>query len=143
MATRYQDAATVSDEHGKGAEILRQFTFHATVTGTHYFIPEVDVLIRSLIIHKDGSGNAATLAVSKRASGAGSTTSVFSATTLNAANAPRRVSTELLDAPIMISKGEAVEVVIGGTATAVTVVMGWLPNIWSADNNFRSYSTPS
>lgn len=140
MATRYNNAATVSDYHGKGAEVLSQFTFHASGTGIHYFIPEVDILLRSMKVHREGAGVAATLALNTYASGSGTAVNTLSAVTLTAAVAPRRVVIDLLeDRIIPVPQGSIVTVVLGGTATAVTVALGWMPNMFSIDGNFRSY----
>lgn len=141
MAERYENAATVSDEHGKGSEILRQQAYTFSSNGNHVvYYAEVDTIIRSIVVIRRGSGAAAILHVQKRGPGS-ATTDIVPATTLDAAAAPRYIGTEL---PLVVErnivkKGESVEMIGSGTHTDYSVHFNWMPDMWSADADARTY----
>ena len=67
---RYNDAATVSDEHGKGAEVLRQQVVETDGSTSHVLmVAEVDMLIRSIFVVNGAPLTGGTVRVYKRPSG--------------------------------------------------------------------------
>ena len=145
MATRYFDAATVSDEHGKGAEILRQQTFYSTATATTVMmVAEVDLIIRGLQVHRHGSGTSATVQFYRREQGASSRSALTASFAAGSTNAPRYTS---VDVPMTASnnavrKGNMIEVVVGGSSTALALSVLWMPNLWGQDAQSRTYELP-
>ena len=142
MAIRYNDAATVSDEHGKGTEILRQVVFHSEGTENVAFIPEVDCLIRYVRVYRIGSGVGLVIQAVVRDSGVNSTNPASAAVTLNDANAPRYTPTDipLTDGiPLELGQNQILELIIGGAHTNAMFMVGWMPNLWSPDADNKTY----
>ena len=144
MSTRYVDTGTVSDEHGKGAEVLRQALLHTDGTENLAFIPEVNCLIRYVKAYRLGSGQALVVQVAIRNSGESTTSNASAAFTLNDTNVPRYTPTDvpLTDGvPLELGRNQILELIIGGAHTNAMFIIGWMPSIWSVDG-FRSYDLP-
>ena len=143
--TRYIDTATVSDEHGKGVEVLRQALLHTDGTENLAFIPEVDCLIRYVKAYRIGSGQSLVVQVSIRNSGETTTSNVSSAFTLNDANVPRYTPTDVPltnGTPLELGRDQILELIIGGAHTNAMFIIGWMPNMFSLDANHRTYGLP-
>ncbi len=148
VKTRYHDAATVSDEHGKGVESLRQAkadhwepaSAAGAVSSNHHILDcEVDVLIRwlrvmtvdvpdanaDLTIYRNRAGTISALAAAVAVDTL--TTEIFSNVTLTVAlNVLRRD-----DSVYAIMVRDA-----GSTESADwAVYLGWMPDLFSADAN--------
>ena len=143
---RYVDAATVSDEHGKGVEILRQQVVDITgASGTKVvMVAEVDMLIRNIQVSLVGgtAATAGTLDVDVRPSG-GSTTTILNDYDLTSVGANATVDTNV--SAIKVARGSRVEVTWASLAAAARVFsvhIGWMPDMFSIVDNPRSYSLP-
>lgn len=146
MTLRYNDAATVSDEHGKGVEVLRQQVVNIHANGTfHLMVAEVDLIIRNFTVVRHGSGAAGTAQLRKRLPGGTSAVVLTTSITLNANNAPRYVPSEvsLTVASNSVKKGETVELLAGGTHSDFSAHLGWIPDMWGLDADARTYSNPA
>ena len=144
---RYVDAATVSDEHGKGVEILRQQVVDITgAAGTKVvMVAEVDMLIRNIQVSLVGgtAATAGTLDVVVRPSG-GTATTILDDYDLTdvAANATADAGVSA----VKVSRGSRVEVTwaaVAATARVFSVHIGWMPDMFSIVDNPRSYSLPN
>ena len=146
MTIRYIDAATVSDEHGKGTEILRQVVFHSEGTENVAFIPEVDCLIRYVRVYRIGSGTGLVIQAVVRNNGASTTDPASAAITLNAANAPRYTPTDipLTDGiPLKLGQNQILELIIGGAHTNAMFMVGWMPDLWGPEATNKTYILPN
>ena len=146
MTVRYVDTATVSDEHGKGVEILRQQVVQSAGNGTYIvMVAEVDSVVRYIEVVRHGAGVAQDVIFYKRQSGAatGARVALTANTTLTAAVAPRNGIVEL---PLVVStleKDDIVECVTTGTGTGVSMHFGWMPDMFTLEAQARTYSLPS
>ncbi len=155
MATarnRYIDAYTVSDEHGKGAEILRQAVAStydnsspgaSVSTNMHILYCEVDVLIRYLrVMTVDVPDANADLTVNRNRAG--------TLTVLAAAIAVDAYTTEVIQEATLtlaidgLRKDDTVYGVMVRDAGSEEsgdwgVYLGWVPDIMSSGANFRTY----
>ena len=150
--TRYDSAQTVSDEHGKGAEVLRQQVASvydnsspssSVSTNMHVMYCEVDMIIRylrtmtvdvpdanaDLTVYRNSAGTITALAAARAVDGL--TTEVVTEETLTlAANGLRQDDTVYA---IMVRDSGSTESGDWG------VYLGWMPDIFSGDSSFRSF----
>jgi hypothetical protein len=151
VKTRYQSAQTVSDEHGKGAEVLRQAVgqFYQTSSPVasetitvHVLDCEVDVWIRwirvmcvdipdanaDLTIYRNRAGTLTALASAVALDGL--TTEVFSNVTVTVADNSLRKDDSVY--------GLCVRDSTSSESGDVGVYMGWQPDIFG-DNDYRTF----
>ena len=147
--TRYDDAQTVSDEHGKGAEVLRQAVAShwepssavGSVSSNHQLLDcEVDMIIRHLrimtvdvpdanadiTVYRNRAGTLTALATAVAVDGL--TTEVFSNVTLTLAKNGLRKDDSVY--AIMVRDATSSESADWG------VYLGWMPDIFGGDANF-------
>ncbi len=151
--TRYDTAQTVSDEHGKGGEVLRQAVAShwepssaaGAVSSNHHILDcEVDMLIRFLrVMSVDLPDADADLTINRNRAG--------TLTALAAAVAVDTLTTEVFNNSTLtlavngLRKNDSVYgVMLRATASTESadwgVYLGWMPDVFSADaDNFRSY----
>ncbi len=150
--TRYDDAQTVSDEHGKGAETLRQAVASvydnsspsgSVSTNSHVHYCEVDEIIRYLrAMSVDIPDANADLTVYRNRAG--------TLTVLAAALAIDTFTTEVIqEATLTIAtnslrKDDTVYAIMVRDATSTEsgdwgVYLGWMPDIFSSGVDYRTY----
>ena len=135
----YYDAARVSDEAGKGAEVLRQQVIPHTADGTHaLLVAEADCIITSASIYTiSGSPTAGTVLLRRR-NGTNLVT-IASSTDIGADNIVTNLD---LDGDIHVSRGEIVEMVADNFApggTRISFHLGWMPDLWTSETQPHSY----
>ncbi len=149
---RYDTAQTVSDEHGKGAEVLRQQVVDhweassavASVSSNHQIMYcEVDMIIRYLraMTVDVPDANADLTAYRNRAG---------TITALSAAQAMDTFVTEVIQEVTLtlavngLRQDDTVYAIMVRDATSSEsadwgLYLGWMPDIFSQDSSFRSY----
>ena len=145
MSVRYNDAATVSDEHGKGVEMLRQqvVTINGSVSRTP-MITEVDTIIRTVKVVPAALFTSGDIQLFQSVSGSGVATSItasFDLTSLAAYEIG-----ELTIEEQYIDKDTTIYATTSGAAPSgshVTVHIGWMPNLWSPDATNKTYALPN
>ena len=135
----YYDAARVSDEAGKGAEVLRQQVIPHTNGGAHaLLVAESDCIITSASAYTiTGSPTAGTVLLQKR-NGA-NITSIAGITNIGSDNT---VTILNLDGDIHVSRGEVIELVAANFApggTGISFHLGWMPDLWTSETQPHSY----
>ncbi|KKN86846.1 hypothetical protein LCGC14_0264050 [marine sediment metagenome] len=149
---RYTTAQTVSDDHGKGAEVLRQAVAShwepssaaGAVSSNHHVLDcEVDVIIRFLrVMSVDLPDADADLTISRNRAG--------TLTALAAAVAVDTQTTEIFENITLtlaingLRKDDSVyAVMLRATASTESadwgVYLGWMPDVFSGDSDFRTY----
>ena len=144
MKTRYVDAATVSDEHGKGAEVLRQqVTTIANNVSRTLMVTEVDSIIRAVKVVPAALFTAGTIRLFQHVSGSSTSTSITEAFDLDSLAAYEigefTIEEQHIDKDTTIF---ATTTSAAPSSSHLTVHIGWLPNIWSIDG-FRTYTLPA
>ena len=146
MTTRYYDAATVSDEHGKGVEILRQNS--AAHTGSDDSIPimvaEVDLVIRNLkVAGNEVDPAAGTVQFFSRPPG-GTAVPLTASTAVSSMAANDVLDIPLSAANTTVKKGDMIQVTIASLTSNVrlTAIVGWMPDMFTLEAQARSYSLP-
>lgn len=149
MAIRYHDAATVSDEHGKGAEILRQqiYALHTGSASSHpIMVAEVDMIVRRLfMVSNNEAPTAGSIQFSARppAGNAASEVHLTAATAISSLG-----SWDVLDVPLtvqnnVVKKGWVVYVSVNPALTPGTarpsVGVNWMPDLWSMSADNKTY----
>ena len=150
--TRYDDAQTVSDEHGKGAEALRQAVVDHSeqssagsgITSNHHLLDcEVDMIIRFLrIMTVDVPDADADITVNRNR--AGTLTALGSAVAVDTLTTEIFANVTLTLAKNGLRKNDSVyAVMVRATASTESadwgVYLGWMPDTGSQDSDFRSY----
>ncbi len=153
--TRYNDAQTVSDEHGKGAEILRQQVADhweassavASVSSNHHIMYcEVDIIIRymrvmtvdvpdanaDLTIYRNRAGTITALTAAARAFDALTTEIIVEETILASLGNNAVIQDDTVYA-IMVRDATSSE--SGDWA----VYFGWMPNIFEPNAVLQTY----
>ena len=141
MAIRYNDAATVSDEHGKGAEILRQqvVTINGSVSRTP-MITEVDTIIRTVKVVPAEVFTGGTVQLFQHVSGSNTSTSITASFDLTSL-AAYEIGELTIEAQY-IDKDTTIYATTSSAAPGsshVTVHIGWMPNLWSPDADNKTY----
>ena len=142
--SRYVDAATVSDEHGKGAEVLRQQvnTISNNVSRT-LMVTEVDVVIRTVKVSPAAAFTAGAVRLYQVASGSSSSTSITESFDLSSLSAY-----EIGELTLEVSEIDKDSTIYATTTSTnpssshVTVHLGWMPNMFSLDSDHRTYALP-
>lgn len=153
VKNRYDDAQTVSDEHGKGAEGLRQAVAShwepssaaGSIISNHHILDcEVDMIIRFLrVMSVDLPDANADLVVNRNR--AGTLTALASAVAIDALTTEIFANVTLTVAKNSLRKNDSVYGVMtrdaGSTESADWgAYLGWMPDVFSQDaDNFRSY----
>lgn len=155
MATqrlRHDSALTISDEHGKGAEILRQAVAShwepssaasSIITNQHVLYCEVDMIIRFLrIMTVDIPDGDADLVVNRNR--AGTLTAIAATRAVDLLTTEIFVEETLTLAVNGLRKDDSVYAVMTRAVASTEsadwgVYLGWMPDTISLDSDFRSY----
>lgn len=143
MSYRYHDSATVSDEHGKGVEILRQQVVNLS-GGAHteiLMIAEVDMIIRNLSIVGTVELTDGEIQFFTRASGAAA------AIELTAVEDVDIGAFTIKDIPLSVDlatvkKGHILQATTTGVtpgAARLSVHVGWMPDMFGLDSVPRTF----
>ena len=144
MSNRYDNAATVSDEHGKGVEILRTVTkeFSATAaSNTPVFEAEVDLVVRFVRVRNLAAGtpSAGTYTVTRKK--AGSTEAATQVATGDSLDPGSNYGS--VEVPVThrtrVRKGDVILVTKPDSTTAVAVDIGWMPDMFGFESNPRTF----
>ena len=147
--TRYLDAQTVSDEHGKGAEILRQqVTSLWNITGNntinlHVMYAEVDIILRwiklmsvevldanaDLTLNRNRAGTLAALAAAVALDGL--TTEIIADVVLTVAIDSIRID-DTIYGVLIRDAGSADDGDVG-------IYLGWMPDLYRNDAVSKTY----
>ena len=145
---RYNTAATVSDEHGKGGEVLRQVISEGSNDHNRTLLyAEVDLIVRSAYAYHRGSSTFTdgTIIIRKREINSSSTVDLTSSLDMTTIPDYGAIAIPLV-ANTRVNRGEMVEVLVEDatpTSSSWTVIVGWMPDLWSSNANARSYVQPS
>lgn len=147
MVLRYNDAATVSDEHGKGVEILRQQTADVQANTVHaLLVAEADTRLRRAWVVTAGTNiTAGTVQIIKRAPEVTAHINMSAATAIPVSTHHAVAEIELTR--VDVARGEIVQALVVGknpttAASVITVHLGWMPDLFNPDANPRSYTSP-
>ena len=135
----YDNAVRVIDEDGKGAESLRSVS--TEVTGTNdeiLLIAEVDSILRSVYITPAAniSGGGQSITVLRHRNGGNTGVTMCSVTLPNPTG-----SYSVVEGTITVSdiqKGDVIRVLSAGNV-AKFVQVGWMPNIFGSEAEYRTY----
>ena len=150
MRNRYDDAQTISDELGKGAEILRQAVCDYTevaagnaTTNHHIHYCEVDEIIRYVrTMSVDLMDADADLIVYRNR--AGTIAAITGTIVLDTHTIEIFQEHALVVAPDFLRKDDSVYGIlirsVGSTEPGdMAVHFGWMPNIFGQDSDYRTY----
>ena len=151
---RYVDAATVSDEHGKGVEILRQEIAQLSSASAAKVVlyAEVDLIIRSMYIANTTALTAGSVVLQRKRGS--TTTSLVTYTLPSSGSSELRSANSVVEVNVSPSHGSVKRgdiLIVNPSAIApapstsniITVHVGWMPDMFSIVNNPRSYSLPN
>ena len=142
MADLYDDAVRVIDEDGKGAEILRQQSTGPLENGTNVvMVAEVDMIIRSLTAVSNGVDPTAGTVRFYRHPPGGSQVELTEAQAVAGMGADDVLEIPLSVARNAVKKGDIVKVTIAALNANVklTALVGWMPDIFNPEADYRSY----
>lgn len=148
MTTRYGNAATVSDEHGKGTEVLRQqlYSLHTGTPSSHpIMVAEVDMLIRNLfVVSNNEAPTAGTVQFRARPAGGAGTTevSLTAAADISSLGGWATLDVPLTAARDAVKKGWVVYVTVSGltpNTARPSVGVGWMPDLWGPSADAKTY----
>lgn len=151
--TRYADAQTISDEHGKGAEVLRQAvashwepsSASGSVSSNHHLLDcEVDVLIRFLrVMSVDLPDANADLTVYRNRGG--TLTALHSAVAVDTLTTEVFSNVTLTEAKNALRKDDSVYAVMVRDSSSTEsadwgIYLGWMPDVFDMNSSeFRTY----
>ena len=141
MADRYQDAATVSDEHGKGSEILRQQVIN--VAGNHTVIvmeAEVDLLLRNLRFVSTSGMTAGTVQFVRRRGGVSA--DITAVESIVNASGYSVTDFSLAVGRDFVRKGDLIVAATTGLVPAgsnVSIIVEWMPDLWGPSADAKTY----
>ena len=145
MRTRYDNAATVSDEHGKGVEVLRQQIAqeNGNADDIPIMIAEVDCVIRHITLVSTGALTNGTVNVARRAPGATPVSLTGDASAVVAE--VTKLDIPLTSANTALKKGDILELTADALTSGVdyAVIVGWMPDLFSLDADARTYALPT
>ena len=144
MADRYIDAATVSDEHGKGVEVLRQnaVTDIGSDANVPIMVAEVDLIIRNFkVANNEVDPSAGTVQFFTRTPGAATATPLTAATGVGTMTGSDVLEIPLTAARDSVKKGDLIQVTIANLTNNVrlTAIVGWMPDMFGFESSPRTF----